>query len=119
MPAWLHLMGESLGPLLYAGLVFTVPLTIVSFVLGLALAFVVALIRLFGPAWSVAIVRFYVWLIRGSPLLVQLFVIFYGWPPRVNPQEAVITCNEFPDPRFKDVSCFSFQAGTEFGGVRS
>ncbi|TDN69420.1 ABC transporter permease subunit [Paraburkholderia sp. BL10I2N1] len=80
MPAWLHLMVESLGPLLYAGLVFTVPLTIVSFVLGLALAFVVALIRLFGPAWSVAIVRFYVWLIRGSPLLVQLFVIFYGLP---------------------------------------
>jgi cystine transport system permease protein len=80
MPAWLHLMGESLGPLLYAGLVFTVPLTIVSFALGLALAFIVALIRLFGPAWSVAIVRFYVWLIRGSPLLVQLFVIFYGLP---------------------------------------
>jgi L-cystine transport system permease protein len=80
MPAWLHLMGESLWPLLYAGLVFTVPLTLVSFALGLALAFVVALIRLFGPAWSVAIVRFYVWLIRGSPLLVQLFVIFYGLP---------------------------------------
>ena len=80
MPAWLQLMGTSLWPLLYAGLVFTVPLTIVSFVLGLALAFIVALIRLFGPAWSVSIVRFYVWLIRGSPLLVQLFVIFYGLP---------------------------------------
>lgn len=24
--------------------------------------------------------RFYVWLIRGTPLLVQLFVIFYGLP---------------------------------------
>jgi cystine transport system permease protein len=80
MPAWLQLMGTSLWPLLYAGLVFTVPLTIISFVLGLALAFIVALIRLFGPAWSVSIVRFYVWLIRGSPLLVQLFVIFYGLP---------------------------------------
>src|SRR5258706_14975889 len=80
MPAWLHLMGESLWPLLYAGLVFTVPLTLVSFALGLALAFIVALIRLFGPAWSVSIVRFYVWLIRGSPLLVQLFVIFYCLP---------------------------------------
>ncbi|MGF6779977.1 amino acid ABC transporter permease [Paraburkholderia sp. GAS334] len=80
MPAWLHLMGTSLWPLLYAGLVFTVPLTLISFVLGLALAFAVALIRLFGPNWSVAIVRFYVWLIRGSPLLVQLFVIFYGLP---------------------------------------
>ncbi|WP_133649387.1 amino acid ABC transporter permease [Paraburkholderia flava] len=80
MPAWLQLMAQSLWPLLVAGLQFTVPLTIVSFVLGLALAFGAALIRLFGPKWAIAIVRFYVWLIRGSPLLVQLFVIFYGLP---------------------------------------
>ncbi len=80
MPAWLHLMVQSLSPLLYAGLVFTVPLTLVSFAFGLALAFVAALIRLFGPRWAVSAVRFYVWLIRGSPLLVQLFVIFYGLP---------------------------------------
>ena len=80
MTAWLHLMGESLWPLLYAGLVFTVPLTIASFALGLTLAFATALVRLFGPQWAVKIARFYVWLIRGSPLLVQLFVIFYGLP---------------------------------------
>lgn len=80
MPAWLQLMGDSLRPLLYAGLVFTVPLTLVSFAIGIALAFIVALTRLFGPKWSIAIVRFYVWLFRGSPLLVQLFVIFYGLP---------------------------------------
>jgi L-cystine transport system permease protein len=80
MPAWLHLMVESLWPLLYAGLVFTVPLTIASFALGLTLAFAVALVRLFGPQWAVKIAQFYVWLIRGSPLLVQLFVIFYGLP---------------------------------------
>jgi L-cystine transport system permease protein len=80
MPPWLHLMAQSLWPLLYAGLVFTVPLTLASFSLGLALAFAAALIRLFGPRWLVAIVRFYVWLIRGSPLLVQLFVIFYCLP---------------------------------------
>jgi len=80
MPAWLHLMAQSLWPLLYAGLVFTVPLTLASFAIGLALAFIVALVRLFGPKWAVAVVRFYVWLFRGSPLLVQLFVIFYGLP---------------------------------------
>ncbi|MBT2792013.1 amino acid ABC transporter permease [Paraburkholderia strydomiana] len=80
MPAWLHLMAHSLWPLLYAGLVFTVPLTLASFAIGLALAFIVALVRLFGPKWAVAAVRFYVWLFRGSPLLVQLFVIFYGLP---------------------------------------
>ncbi|HYS64832.1 MAG TPA: amino acid ABC transporter permease [Paraburkholderia sp.] len=80
MPAWLHLMAQSLWPLLYAGLVFTVPLTLISFAIGLALAFVVALVRLFGPKWAIAVARFYVWLFRGSPLLVQLFVIFYGLP---------------------------------------
>lgn len=80
MPAWLQLVLDSFWPLLYAGLVFTTPLTIMSFTLGLVLAFVVALIRLFGPRPLLALVRFYVWLIRGTPLLVQLFVIFYGLP---------------------------------------
>ncbi|MDT4824429.1 L-cystine transport system permease protein TcyB [Achromobacter agilis] len=80
VPSWVQLMADSFWPLLKAGLMFTVPLTLMSFVLGLALAFVVALIRLFGPAPLVAVARFYVWLIRGTPLLVQLFVIFYGLP---------------------------------------
>ncbi|MFM0654128.1 amino acid ABC transporter permease [Paraburkholderia sediminicola] len=80
MPAWLLLMAHSLLPLLYAGLVFTVPLTLASFAIGIVVAFIVALVRLFGPRWAVACVRFYVWLFRGSPLLVQLFVIFYGLP---------------------------------------
>lgn len=80
MPHWLQLMLDSLGPLLWAGLVFTIPLTISSFVLGLALGLVSALIRLFGSRPLAAIVRFYVWIIRGTPLLVQLFLIFYGLP---------------------------------------
>ncbi|WP_415787017.1 amino acid ABC transporter permease [Bordetella tumulicola] len=80
MPAWLQLMLDSFWPLLKAGLAFTVPLTLLSFAGGLILAFIVALIRLFGPKPLVLIVRFYVWLIRGTPLLVQLFIIFYGLP---------------------------------------
>jgi cystine transport system permease protein len=73
-------MLESLGPLLWAGLIFTIPLTLLSFVLGLALGLATAVTRLFAPAWLAAIARFYVWIIRGTPLLVQLFVIFYGLP---------------------------------------
>ena len=80
MPYWLELMLNSAAPLLWAALVFTVPLTLLSFALGLTLGFVVALIRLFGPRPLVAVVRFYVWIIRGTPLLVQLFLIFYGLP---------------------------------------
>lgn len=80
MPAWLQLMIDSFWPLLSAGLIFTVPLTLITFVLGIMLGLSVALARLYGPAPLVMLVRFYVWLIRGTPLLVQLFLIFYGLP---------------------------------------
>ncbi|NTJ62924.1 amino acid ABC transporter permease [Agrobacterium rhizogenes] len=80
MEHWLQLMWESLGTLLWAGLVFTIPLTLITFVLGLLLGLLTAVVRLFGPPPLVAIARFYVWVIRGTPLLVQLFVIFYGLP---------------------------------------
>jgi cystine transport system permease protein len=80
VPHWLELMLASLGPLLWAGLIFTVPLTLISFVLGLVLGLAVALVRLFGPWPLTAVARFYVWIVRGTPLLVQLFLIFYGLP---------------------------------------
>lgn len=80
MPAWLQLMIDSFWPLLSAGLIFTMPLTLITFVLGILLGFLVALARLYGPTPLVILVRFYVWLIRGTPLLVQLFLIFYGLP---------------------------------------
>lgn len=80
MEHWLQLMWESLGTLIWAGLVFTIPLTLITFVLGLLLGLLTAVVRLFAPAPLVAIGRFYVWVIRGTPLLVQLFVIFYSLP---------------------------------------
>jgi cystine transport system permease protein len=80
MPPWLSLMIDSLPSLLWACLLFTVPLTLLSFALGLGLGFLAAVTRLFAPGLLAAIVRFYVWIIRGTPLLVQLFLIFYGLP---------------------------------------
>lgn len=76
----MQLMWDSLGTLLWAGLIFTIPLTLITFVLGLLLGLITAITRLFGPRPLVAVARFYVWVIRGTPLLVQLFVIFYGLP---------------------------------------
>ncbi len=73
-------MLDSLWPLVRAGLTFTVPLAILSFAIGLTIGFATAVVRLFAPRPIVAIARFYVWFIRGTPLLVQLFVIFYGLP---------------------------------------
>nr|WP_181147491.1 amino acid ABC transporter permease [Raoultella ornithinolytica] len=80
MPEFISLAISSFWPMLYAGLVFTIPITLISFSLGLLLGFIVALIRLYGPAPLKSVVRFYVWIIRGTPLLVQLFLIFYALP---------------------------------------
>jgi L-cystine transport system permease protein len=80
VPHWLQLMLDSLPTLLWAALIFTVPLTLLSFAFGLFVGLVAALVRLFGPKPLVAVVRFYVWIFRGTPLLVQLFLIFYGLP---------------------------------------
>jgi cystine transport system permease protein len=84
----INILKDSFFPMLKAGLQFTVPLTLVSFILGLVLALLTALARLskFKPLALIA--RFYVWIIRGTPLLVQLFIIFYGLPM------AGITLNE-------------------------
>ncbi len=74
------LVRSSLGPL-FDGLVRgTLPLTAVSFAVGLAIALVVALMRLSGRRLVSGLARAYVSVIRGTPLLLQLFIVFYGLP---------------------------------------
>jgi L-cystine transport system permease protein len=75
-----QLVGDSIGPLLEGMVRGTIPLTAISFVLGLALALVVALMRLSSVRLLVGLARGYVSLIRGTPLLLQLFIIFFGLP---------------------------------------
>ncbi|WP_196841355.1 amino acid ABC transporter permease [Arthrobacter sp. CAN_A1] len=74
------LFWDSLGPLVLAGLTGTIPLSLASFVLGLLLALLIALMRLSSNRFASGVARTYVSIIRGTPLLVQLFVIFYGLP---------------------------------------
>lgn len=76
----IQIIMDSLLPLLKAGVSFTIPLTLISFALGLVLALITALARL--SRWRILklISGFYVWVIRGTPLLVQLYIIFYGLP---------------------------------------
>lgn len=73
-----QLVVDSFWPLLLAGLTATIPLALSSFALGLVIALVVALMRLSPNPVLSGIARFYISVIRGTPLLVQLFVIFYG-----------------------------------------
>jgi L-cystine transport system permease protein len=71
---------ESFWPIVWGGLTGTIPLALASFAIGLVIALGIALMRLSGNRVVSGIARFYVSVIRGTPLLVQLFVIFYGLP---------------------------------------
>jgi len=71
---------SSFWPILLGGIVGTIPLALVSFVAGLVIALGVALLRLSHLRVLRAIGWFYVSVIRGTPLLVQLFFIFYALP---------------------------------------
>ena len=74
------LIVDSFWPLQWAGLTATIPLALLSFALGLVIALGIALLRLSPNPVLSGIARFYISVIRGTPLLVQLFVIFYGLP---------------------------------------
>ncbi len=65
---------------LLQGLIFTVALTLVSTVGGVALGTAGAAARTFGPRWLGRLVVVYVELIRNTPFIVQLFFIFFGLP---------------------------------------
>ena len=58
----------------------TIPLSIIAFALGIILALIIALMRLSNLKVLSGIAKLYVWVIRGTPLLVLLFIIFYGLP---------------------------------------
>lgn len=79
MSGW-ELFFKSFEPLVWGAVRGTIPLALASFAIGLVLALGVALMRLSKNRVVSGIARFYISVIRGTPLLVQLFVIFYGMP---------------------------------------
>lgn len=69
---------DSFPKILLPGLTATIPLTILSFSLALVIAVVAALVQFANIQGLKQIARFYIWIFRGTPLLVQLFVVFFG-----------------------------------------
>jgi len=80
-------------PLLLRGVAWTLGLTLVSAVLGLAIGVACAWARSAGPAWLRAITGAYVELVRNTPFIVQLFFVFFGLPAagvRLSPETASV-----------------------------
>ncbi|HIH4323614.1 TPA: amino acid ABC transporter permease, partial [Pseudomonas aeruginosa] len=80
---WLADLVELLGmawPFLLQGAMYTVLFAAVSMVLGLILGFSVAVVRVTKVPVVSQIAAVYVSAFRGTPLLVQIFVLYYGLP---------------------------------------
>lgn len=66
------------APLLLKGFWLTLLLFFISCVFGMVLAIPIGLVQVTGPAWLSFIARWYCTIIRGTPLLVQLWLLYYG-----------------------------------------
>lgn len=71
---------EQLAPMLASGLITTLQVTITSLVIAMALGIFVCLMHISKKKVLRGIAKFYIWIIRGTPMLVQAFYIYFAVP---------------------------------------
>ncbi len=76
---WLQLLQRFFGDFV-RGAGVTLELTVVGLLLGFVLGLLLALAKIYAPRWLSGIATAYIEIFRGTPLLVQLFLIYYGLP---------------------------------------
>lgn len=76
--------------ILIPGIKVTIPLAVLSFAFAFIIALAVALVQFANVKGLKQLSRFYVWIIRGTPVLVQLYIVFFGLP------KVGITLTAFP-----------------------
>ena len=92
-PSTWQIMRDNAWPMARAALTKTIPLTVISFAVGMVIALAIGLMRMSSHPVVAGIARLYISFIRGTPLLVQLFLIFYALPQlgvKINPFLAAV-----------------------------
>ncbi|MBC9825053.1 ABC transporter permease subunit [Carnobacterium inhibens] len=73
-------MIAEITPSLLDGLKTTLLLFLIIIIVTIPLGFLVACVRVYAPKWISWIIQVYVYIMRGTPLLLQLMVVFFGLP---------------------------------------
>jgi len=68
-------------PVFLEGLGVTLQMTFLAVTMGFVIGIFLALIRVYGPKPFSIVVMVFIEIIRGTPLLVQLFILYFGLPP--------------------------------------
>ncbi|MBQ0140748.1 MAG: amino acid ABC transporter permease [Kurthia sp.] len=76
----MDILFHSIWPILKAGILVTIPLSLIAFAIALVIAIITALARTSNYRILNWLFGAYVWIFRGTPLLVQLFIVFFGLP---------------------------------------
>ena len=76
----IQILISALPKLLLYCVKVTLPLTIIVFILSIVIALGTALVQIYHVKGLEKLARFYIWLFRGTPLIVQLYIIFFGLP---------------------------------------
>lgn len=71
---------QRIGPDLIRGTGVTLQMTAVALVLGIIIGLPVGLARVYGNKWLSRSMQAYIAIFQGTPLLIQLFVVYYGLP---------------------------------------
>lgn len=71
---------ERVIPDLLRGTVVTLQLTLISLLLGILVGLPMGVIRVYGNSWLRGFIRVYITFFQGTPLLIELFVVYYGLP---------------------------------------
>lgn len=75
-----NILITSFTKILIPGIKVTIPLTVLSFALSLILGLLLALVQVANIKGLKQVAYIYTWIFRGTPLIVQLFIIFFGLP---------------------------------------
>ncbi len=76
----IRLLLDSFPKLLMAGVKVTVPITLGAFAISVLLGILLAVVQVANVKVLKQIAKIYIWIFRGTPVLVQLFIIFFGLP---------------------------------------
>lgn len=71
---------QNMIPGLVDGLKLTLGLFAIVLIVSIPLGLILAIPRSFGPTWIKALIEVYVFIMRSTPLLLQLMIVFFGLP---------------------------------------
>lgn len=72
--------------MLFDGLLLSIELAALTIAIGMAIGLVLALVELDGPRWARPLIRTYVEFVRNVPLLLLVYLVFYGIPSAIDLQ---------------------------------